>query len=221
MSNPAQRKTLTVLLAAGILSIAIIAGIALAAGGSDEGSEAAQGSGGLHGSKLPDALVKSRAPSFRLPAARGGVIDTRALRGRPYVVTFLYTRCPDVCPIIGQQLKAALRELGPDAGKVSVIAVSVDPRGDTKQAVQRWLQRQRQPANFRYAIGSKRQLEPVWKAYYAAPQNPNRPETSLHTASVWLIDAKGRIRTKFSGGAPIDPKEVASDLRTLLDETSS
>jgi cytochrome oxidase Cu insertion factor (SCO1/SenC/PrrC family) len=57
---------------------------------------------------------------------RGGVIDTRALRGRPYAVTFLYTSCPDVCPAIANDLRDAVR-----GTSAAVVAVSVDPRGDT------------------------------------------------------------------------------------------
>lgn len=173
---------------------------------------------GLRGNALPESLAGALAPAFELPAARGGMIDTDALRGRPYAVTFLYTRCPDVCPLIGQQVRRALEIMGDDAASVTVVAVSVDPRGDTPEGVRAWLRRQRLPATFRYAIGRERQLKPVWDAYFAAPQVPGRPETSLHTASVWLIDARGRLRTKYSAGAPFSPRDLAHDLSALADE---
>lgn len=176
---------------------------------------------GLHGSVLPAALTERPAPAFRLADARGGVLDSRALRGRPYAVTFLYTRCPDVCPLLAQEIKAALQRMGPAAARITVVGISVDPRGDSPRAVRAWLRRQGLPDNFRYAVGSRRELAPVWRAYFTEPQIPDRPETSTHTASVWLIGADGRPRAKYSAGAPVPIDDLAADLKTLANEERS
>lgn len=177
-------------------------------------------SGPFRGNQLPDEIAGSRAPDFRLADARGGELDTRKLAGRPYAVTFLYTRCPDVCPVIAQEIRQSLELLGPRADDVQIAAVSVDPRNDTPEAVRAWLERQGLPDNFRYAIGETSQLRPVWDDYYAAPQIPARAESS-HSASIWLIDADGRIRTKFSAGAPVAPADLAHDFGVLLDEAQA
>jgi protein SCO1/2 len=175
---------------------------------------------GLHGSRLPPGVAGSPASAFELSDARGGHIGTAMLRGHPYALTFLYSRCPDVCPLIGQELKSALRDLGSAAFHVAVVGISVDPSGDTPAAVRGWLQRQGQPANFHYAVGTERQLSPVWTAYHAAPQLAGRPETSSHTATVWLVDGRGRLRASYPAGAPLQPSEIASDLRILLTEAN-
>jgi protein SCO1/2 len=133
----------------------------------------------------------------------------------PYLVTFLYANCPDVCPLIGDELRQALERLGPDARRVAVVAVSVDPRGDSAEAVRAWLDRHREPAQFHYLIGSAAQLRPVWKAWFAAPQIAGKPD-STHTAAVWLVDAEGRLTGKVSAGVAFDPNALARDLRTLL-----
>jgi protein SCO1/2 len=125
-----------------------------------------------------------------------------------------------VCPLIGQQLKDALQRLGPSGRRVVVVAVSVDPEGDRPASVRGWLRRQRLPENFRYAVGSQQELQPVWDAYFAAPKMTGRPETSTHAAAVWLIDGRGRLRTRYSAGVPLPPADVAADLRTLLREGS-
>jgi protein SCO1/2 len=171
-------------------------------------------SGPFRGGRLPETLAGRPAPRIRLPDARGGILDTRRLRGKPYAVTFLYTNCRDVCPLIAQELGQTLRMLGPDTD-ARAVAVSVDPTGDTRGAVRRWLRRHRLPVSFRYLIGTRRQLAPVWKAYYAAPQPAEEPE-SRHTASIWLVDRAGRLRTKFSGGAPVAPRDLAHDFRLRL-----
>jgi protein SCO1/2 len=209
-----MRRFVVALAVATVGLIVVIVVIATRADNASRAGEV-QTPGGFRGNRLPPEIVGSPAPNFRLRDARGGYVDTRAWRGRPYIVTFLYTNCPDVCPIIGQEIRQAFERLGPSAQDVSAVAVSVDPRGDTAEAVRVWLNRQRLPANFRYAIGTEGELKPVWKSYYAAPQIPGDPE-SAHTTSIWLIDARGRIRTKYSGGAPVAPADVAHDLRLLL-----
>ena len=130
-------------------------------------------------------------------------------------MTFLYANCPDVCPLIGAQLRETLERLGDDAQRVAVVAVSVDPRGDTPATVRAWLERQREPRQFHYLVGSQRELAPVWKAWYAAPQIPGNPE-SAHTAIVWIVDAHGRLAAKVAAGAPFDTRGLARDVRSLL-----
>lgn len=176
-------------------------------------------SGAFRGGQLPAGIYRKRAPRVRLRDVRGGTFDSARLRGRPYALTFLYVNCPDVCPLIGEEIGRALRLLGPRARELAAVAVSVDPRGDTPEAVRSWLRRHRLPRNFHYLIGGERELKPVWRAYYAAPQIPGRPE-STHSASIWLVDAAGRWRTKFSAGIPVRPRDLAHDLRLLLRERS-
>jgi protein SCO1 len=164
---------------------------------------------GLRAERLPGDLNGSPAPNFRLRDARGGVIDTRSLRGRPYAVTFLYTHCPDVCPAIADDLRDALR-----GTRATAIAVSVDPHGDTPKAVQAFARTHRLPAAFHYAIGTRAALAPVWSAYFSSPQT-GRGALTGHAAAVWLVDARGRLRAMYAGGAPINPSDLAHDLRAL------
>lgn len=207
--------------AARALAAAAVAALALAVaacGGAGDGGAtgAAAGDGRFAAaSLLPAGLAGRPAPTMRLRDARGGTLDTAQLAGRPYLVTFLFANCPDICPMIGQLLRETLRELGPDADRVAVVAVSVDPRGDTPEAVRTWLERHRQPPQFHYLIGSQRELEPVWRAWWAAPQVEGEPE-SAHTAVVWLVDARGRLAGKLAAGVPFKPAQLADDVRALL-----
>jgi cytochrome oxidase Cu insertion factor (SCO1/SenC/PrrC family) len=204
------------------VAVAVVAAVSLALGcGDDDATDeatvvTAPAEGPFRGGKLPDPLDGAPAPPFRLADARGGEIDTRALAGRPYIVTFLYTRCRDICLTIGQEIGQALRLLERDE-RVVALAVSVDPEGDTPARVRRWLHEQRLPQNFRYLIGTRRELRPVWKSYYAAAQ-PEHSDESRHTTSIWLVDGRGRLRTKFSAGVPVPPADIAHDLRLLLRE---
>lgn len=204
--------------------VALALGGALFAGcGGSSGSGAATAAGGAHfrvAQSLPAGLSGRAAPDIRLADARGGTFDTRSLAGKPYLVTFLYANCPDVCPLIGAQLRDTLHQLGADAARVGVVAVSVDPRGDTPAAVRAWLRREREPAQFHYLIGSQQTLAPVWKAWYASPQVPGDPE-SAHTAIVWVVDAHGKLVANVPAGQPFDTSGLARDVRTLLPAAGS
>jgi len=198
-----------------VLGGALLAGC----GGSGSGGGAATAAGGASrfrvAQTLPAGLAGRAAPDIQLADARGGTFDTRSLAGKPYLVTFLYANCPDVCPLIGAELRDTLDRLGADARRIGVVAVSVDPRGDTPANVRAWLKREREPAQFHYLIGSQRTLAPVWRAWYAAPQIPGDPQ-SAHTAIVWIVDARGRLVGNVSAGRPFDTSGLAHDVRTLL-----
>jgi protein SCO1 len=213
------RGPLVALLALGLAATAVIAVVAArgAGGGDRTAAPTTASSGAFRGGRLPEGVDLRRAPRLRLRDARGGTFDTAVLDGRPYAVTFLYVHCPDVCPLIGDELGRALRLLGRRAPQVAAVAVSVDPKGDTPEAVRAWLRRHRLPGNVHYLIGSERELKPVWNAYYAAPQIPGSPE-STHSASIWLVDRQGRWRTKFSAGAPVPPGALVHDFGLLLRE---
>jgi protein SCO1/2 len=229
MPETRRRRTRKFAVAAGVL-VPLLAVAGAATLDRDSGGDSAPSDGGarsgaepeaaFRGNILPRGVAGQRAPAFDLSDARGGRLSTAELAGQPYVITFLYTQCPDVCPLIGEELRQTLELMGSDAGRVAVVAVSVDPTGDTPAATRTWLRRHRAPHNFHYLLGSKRELKPVWRGYFVAPQRSDRSK-SLHTASVWLVDARGRWRTKYSGGVPFEPEDVAHDLNLLLDEAEN
>jgi len=97
---------------AGLLALALAAATALAGcGGAASGGGARDGGRWAVASPLPDGLAGRPAPDIRLADARGGTFDTRSLAGRPYLVTFLYTTCPDVCPMTLTDVHRALAKL--------------------------------------------------------------------------------------------------------------
>lgn len=206
---------------AGALALVLAATAAVAGcGGAASGGSSHGGGRWAVASPLPDGLAGRPAPAIQLADARGGMFDTRSLAGRPYLVTFLYTNCPDVCPLIGDELRQALADLGPQGRRVAAVAVSVDPRHDDAAAVRTWLSRHREPPQFHYLIGTQQALAPVWKAWFASPQIAGDPQ-SAHTAIVWLVDARGRLAANVSAGVAFDPRGLAHDVRSLLPASPS
>ncbi len=172
------------------------------------------------------ALDAAPAPAFSLRDATGDEVSLAQYRGRPVVVTFLYTDCPDVCPVIAQRIGQALEQLGKDAASVAVLAVSVDPDGDTPEKARAFMEKHGLSGPDRhFLLGDAAALAPVWLAYGVGtapntvgssrpPPGPSALGRLGHTDATFLIDRQGRNRTLLRGEATA--AEIARGLRTLL-----
>jgi protein SCO1/2 len=217
------QRILNLVAATGLVALAVAAAVLLnrrsdhvTAGATAPGAPAGPF---LTASAMPAGLGGRPVPGFRLTDAHRGRFSSASLRGRPYALTFLYVHCVDVCPLIGSEIHDALAKLGPGAKRMNVVAVSVDPRGDSRRAVRGWLAQHREPANFHYLLGSSAQLEPVWRSFFVSPQKPG-VRTSTHTAVIWLVNGQGRLAALISAGVPIDTTKLARDFRTLIGSRS-
>ena len=187
-----------------VLAVALTLGAAVVA--AERANEAAAPRGPLRfeGATLPRGL---RAPEFNLRDQDGEPISMRDRRGKPVIVTFLYTSCEDTCPVQAQQIKGAFDELGED---VPAIAIAVDPPRDTPERARAFLSRQRMTGRLDFALGTRAELAPLWKAFAVQPQR----EDLEHTGRLVLVDPKGIQRVSF----PVDqvtPERLAHDVRLL------
>jgi len=135
--------------------------------------------------------------------------------GRPAIVTFLFANCPDVCPLVAQEISQALDDAGPAADGIDVVAISVDPEGDDRASVDRFLKGHRLTGRMRYIVGTRAELAPMWKAWQVAAQPSGDITKSVHTARVVLVDREGRQLASYPGGIPFSPEDLAADIRTL------
>jgi protein SCO1/2 len=164
------------------------------------------------------------AYDFQLSDQHDRTISLSGLRGKVVALTFLYTHCPDVCPLIADHMRITRELLGPAAAHAAFVAVSVDPNGDTPAAIRTFLAKHRVEGILTYLHGSFAQLKPIWAHYYvgsdakqvnpqAAGASAPTPEQLNHTAIVYVIDPQGKIRA-FLGGN-FDPHDLATDIRAL------
>ncbi len=136
-------------------------------------------------------------------------------RGKAVFVTFLYTHCPDICPLIASQLHNAITQLGSRASDVQLIAVSVDPRGDKPANVAKFLGEHQLTGEMQFLIGSAGELAPVWKAWgVGSSRDTGNPEFINHSALVYGVSAKGKLTTIYA--ANLTPKEIVHDVPLLL-----
>lgn len=133
-------------------------------------------------------------PLFKLSTHQGGHLGRSDLRGRPVLLFFGYTHCPEVCPTSLMDMTLYLRDLGPDADRVKVFFVTVDPQRDTVATLDTYL------SNFDSRItgltGTLGDVQEVAKALGASMKQGDDDGGYYsvdHTASTFMIDRYGLL----------------------------
>jgi protein SCO1 len=193
---------LRALLALALATLFVIVGAGVLILG--DGGETRADTSGYAGSIRPPGIPPA---GFRLRDQDGNVVTLKQFRGRPVVVTFLYTHCQDTCPLTAQQIRGAMDDLGHD---VPALAIAVDPPNDTPDSARRFLAKQRLQGRIRFLLSPRSQLERQWKAYGIQHQTPKEE----HSGYVVLLDRRGVQRIGFPVGQ-LTPEGLAHDLRLL------
>jgi protein SCO1/2 len=152
---------------------------------------------------------------FKLIDQNGKTITDADIKGRPVLVFFGYTHCPDICPTTLFDVSEIMHALGKDADRTGALFISVDPERDTPAVMKDYL------ASFdphlRGATGDRSAVDAAEKAYrvYAKKvPTPNGDYSMDHTELVYLMDKQGRFVAPFS--LKRRPEEAAADLRRYL-----
>jgi protein SCO1/2 len=155
------------------------------------------------------------APPLRLENYLGTPVNIASYRGKAVFVTFLYTHCPDVCPLIASHLHTALTMMpAAERRQLAIIAVSVDPRGDTPATVAKFLQTHEMTGRMQYLIGSAAALHAVWGDWdVSAGAQTSDPEVVAHSALIYGITARGKVAVVYP--ANFSPAEIVHDAPLL------
>lgn len=152
---------------------------------------------------------------FELVNQDGKTVTEKDFLGKPLLVFFGFTHCPDICPTTLFEVSEVLNRLGPDAEKVSAIFVTVDPERDTPEKLKLYL------SSFHPRIsalsGSEAQIEAIKKTYYVyAKRVPleGGGYTMDHTSVVYLMDRQGKFVAPFN--LKRDAGAAAAELRRRL-----
>jgi protein SCO1 len=189
------------------IALLLVGAFALGAVVLAAGSSGDDESSGFEGALMPKGV---RAPDFNLRDQDGKPVSMRALRGKPVLVSFLYTTCDDTCPAQAETMRGALDDLGED---VPALAIAVDPPRDTPERARTFLVKTRATGRIDFVLGSRAQLRPLWKGFFIRPQSINEE----HQARFTLIDKDGYQRVGFPGDQAT-PEALAHDLRLLQQE---
>jgi len=158
------------------------------------------------------------AQGFSLPDFDGRPRTLADFKGKVTVVFFGYTQCPDACPTTMAELSGILKTLGPDASRVQVVFVSVDPSRDTPALLKSYVTNF--SPDFIALRGDEAQTQAVIKDFKLIVEKvPGKTPGSYtidHTAGTYVYDPQGRVRLFASQS--LDPALLTDDIKALLAE---
>jgi len=160
----------------------------------------------------PVAQASAVGGPFKLIDQNGRAVTDQDVKGRPFLVFFGFTHCPDVCPTTLFDISEVFRKLGPDAERAAALFITVDPERDTPEAMKNYLSSF--DPHLRGLTGDEAAIDGVTKAYRAYSRkvpNPDGSYTMDHTAMVYLMDKEGRFVAPFN--LKRRPEDAAADLR--------
>lgn len=172
-------------------------------------------------------LVAGRAPvpgiaapssiggPFQLVDQDGRKVTNEDMKGRPFLVFFGFTHCPDICPTTLFEVSEVLGKLGPDASRVGALFITVDPERDTPEKIKDYLSSF--DRNLRGLSGDPAAIAAVEKGYRVYAKKVPLQDgdyTMDHSALVYLMDKQGRFVAPFN--LKRRPEEAAADLRRYL-----
>jgi len=170
--------------------------------------------GGLDFSSGPLRTVQIGGP-FRLIDQNGRTVTDQDFKGKPLLVFFGFTHCPDVCPTTLFDMSEVMKSLGPDADRVGVVFITVDPQRDTPASLKDYL------SNFdphmEGITGDAAALAAVakeYRVYYKKVPLDSGDYTMDHTAIVYLMDKNGHFVSPFN--LKRKPEASAAELRKYL-----
>ena len=166
--------------------------------------------------KASDITGSSFGRDFELRDPQGATRRLADFHGKAVVVFFGYTQCPDVCPTTLAALAEAMKELGPDADRVQVLFITVDPERDTPALLAQYV-----PAFDPRFLGLYGDAEATARTakefkiiYQKVPGSSAGTYTMDHSAGTYVFDPQGRLRLYVANGQGADV--FAHDLRELL-----
>ncbi len=158
---------------------------------------------------------------FTLTGDDGRAVSGDSFKGRTSLVYFGYTHCPDVCPETMGRLMQVIGKLGPDAQKVRILFITVDPARDTPKALHDYVG----AFDSQHAeglTGTDWQIESLAKRYRVAYQmekrDPNGNYEVTHSSAVYVFDQQGHARLLATDHDT--PDAIAQDLRRIVDDRS-
>ena len=167
--------------------------------------------GGLRSVTAPAAI----GGPFQLTNQAGQAVTDSSLKGKPTLIFFGFTHCPDVCPTSLFEISEVLKAMGKDADRVNAYFVSVDPERDTSGAMKDYLSSF--DPHLRGLTGTPEQVAKVISAYRVyAKKVPLKDGdyTMDHTALIYLMDRDGKFVSPFNLNRK--PEEAAADLKHYL-----
>ena len=167
--------------------------------------------GGLRHVTAPAAI----GGPFQLTDQTGQTVTDKSMQGRPSLIFFGFTHCPDVCPTTLFEISEVLRAMGKDADRVNAYFISVDPERDSTAAMKDYLSSF--DPHLKGLTGAPAEVAKVateYRVYAKKVPLKDGDYTMDHTALVYLMDRDGKFVAPFN--LKRTPEEAAADLKRYL-----
>lgn len=155
---------------------------------------------------------------FTLVSHQGSPVSTAGFRGKVLILFFGYTHCTDICGPTLAKLAALKKRLGPDAGRIQVLFVTIDPEHDTPEQLARFVTAF--DPGFIGLTGTPEQIAAVARdykvGYVSHPAAPAASTAIQHSGSIFVKDGAGKLRLLFKNETPV--ADMGHDIRQLLKE---
>jgi protein SCO1 len=152
---------------------------------------------------------------FSLTDQNGRTVTEQDLKGKPFLVFFGYTNCPDFCPTTMFEISEVLKKLGPAADGTRALFITVDPERDTPAALKDYVSSF--DPHITALTGEPEAIAAVakaYRAYYRKVPLKDGGYTMDHLVLVYLMDKDGRFVSRFNLNRPLDAS--AAELRKYL-----
>jgi protein SCO1/2 len=158
------------------------------------------------------------APDFALTSQDGAQVTLAGLRGKVVALTFIYTSCPDVCPMLTDKLARVQDELGSDFGsEIAFVSITTDPERDTAEVLKGYAEAfEADLAGWSFLTGEPAAVLEVAHRYGVAVAKAADGQVD-HTMLTTLIDRQGTMRVQYLGYR-FDEEEFRRDLESLVNE---
>jgi protein SCO1 len=133
---------------------------------------------------------------FTLVDDTGAPVTEKTIAGKPYVMYFGYTFCPDVCPTTLLDLSRWIKKLGPDADRLNYVFVTIDPERDTIQSMHAYLSSfDKRIRGYTGTLAEMAQIAKEYRVYYQKVPTGDGGYTMDHTAVLYLMGPDGKLVT--------------------------
>jgi len=152
---------------------------------------------------------------FSLTDQDGRTVTDRDMKGRPFLVFFGFTHCPDICPTTLFEVSEIMKALGPDAERVGALFITVDPERDDPKLLKDYLSSfDPHLSGLTGDPGAIAAVAKSYRVYFKKVPLPDGGYTMDHTAIVYLMNKEGRFVAPFS--LKRTTEAAAADLRKHL-----
>ena len=170
-----------------------------------------------HGTGEEDLPALGDVPAFSLTDQNGQTVTPDTLKGKPWLATFIFTRCAGPCPVITGKVAAFQRSI--KAPALKFVSFSVDPEFDTPPVLKQYAQKfGADESRWRFLTGDKDVVMATARRMFITALPATKDQPIIHSEKFILVDAAGKIRGYYDNNEPQELAQLPTDAQRLAEE---